>query len=71
MMHQSSVGASKGAAVAVAFLCIAGTASADGDEDEDCALHPTRTRCHVRSICVHHNRLIAASDSPGFCRPCF
>jgi uncharacterized protein GlcG (DUF336 family) len=29
MMHQSSVGASKGAAVAVAFLCIAGTASAD------------------------------------------
>jgi len=28
-MHQSSVGASKGAAVAVALLCIAGTASAD------------------------------------------
>jgi hypothetical protein len=69
MMHQSSVGASKGAAVAVAFLCIAGTASADGDED--CALHATRTRCHIRSICVHHDPLIAASDSPGFCRPCF
>jgi hypothetical protein len=29
MMHKSSVGASKGAAVGVAFLCIAGTASAD------------------------------------------
>ena len=28
-MHKSSVGASKGAAVAVAFLCMAGTASAD------------------------------------------
>jgi len=29
MMHKSSVGTSKGAAVGIAFLCIAGTASAD------------------------------------------